>query len=85
MQTEPSNSGACNDGNKRFFKNIKIYSMHNHKFAEYTLINPIITSFNHDNHAYANGGLMQHSMSLAYETVKYASWICKRYRTYWIW
>jgi hypothetical protein len=61
------------NGNKRFFKAIKIYSMHNHKFAEYTLINPIITSFNHDNHAYANGGLMQHSMSLAYETVKYAS------------
>ena len=60
-------------GNKRFFKNIKIYSMHNHKFAEYTLINPIITSFNHDNHAYANSGLMQHSMQLQYETVKYAT------------
>ena len=60
-------------GNKRFFKNIKIYSMHNHKFAEYTLINPIITSFNHDNHAYANSGLMQHSMQVQYETVKYAS------------
>ena len=27
-----------------FFKSIKIYSMHNHKFAEYTLINPIIQS-----------------------------------------
>ena len=60
-------------GNKRFFKNIKIYSMHNHKFAEYTLINPIITSFNHDNHAYANSGLMQHSMQVQYETVKYAT------------
>ena len=60
-------------GNKRFFKNIKIYSMHNHKFAEYTLINPIITSFNHDTHAYANSGLMQHTMQLQYETVKYAS------------
>ena len=60
-------------GNKRFFKNIKIYSMHNHKFAEYTLINPIITSFNHDNHAYASAGLMQHSMQLQYETVKYAT------------
>ena len=60
-------------GNKRFFKNIKIYSMHNHKFAEYTLINPIITSFNHDSHAYANSGLMQHSMQLQYETVKYAT------------
>ena len=60
-------------GNKRFFKNIKIYSMHNHKFAEYTLINPIITAFNHDSHAYANGGLMENTMQLAYETVKYAT------------
>ena len=60
-------------GNKRFFKNIKIYSMHNHKFAEYTLINPIITSFNHDNHAYATSGLMQHSMQVQFETVKYAT------------
>jgi len=60
-------------GNKRFFKNIKIYSMHNHKFAEYTLINPMITAFNHDQHAYANTGLMQHSVQFAYETVKYAT------------
>ena len=60
-------------GNKRFFKSIKIYSMHNHKFAEYTLINPIITAFNHDNHAYTNGMPMQNSMQLAYETVKYAT------------
>lgn len=60
-------------GNKRFFKNIKIYSMHNHKFAEYTVINPIITAFNHDSHAYANGNLMEHTMQVAYETVKYAT------------
>lgn len=60
-------------GNKRFFKNIKIYSMHNHKFAEYTLVNPIITSFSHDTHAYANGGIMENIMQLAFETVKYAT------------
>lgn len=60
-------------GNKRFFKNIKIYSMHNHKFTEHTLINPIITAFNHDTHAYANGGLMQHTVQFSYETVKYAT------------
>ena len=47
--------------------------MHNHKFAEYTLINPIITAFNHDNHDYARADLMEHVMSLNYETVKYAS------------
>ena len=60
-------------GNKRFSKNIKIYSMQNHKFGEYTLVNPIITSFSHDQHAYANGGLMENTMQLAYETVKYAT------------
>ena len=60
-------------GAKRFFKNIKIYSMHNHKFAEYTLINPIITAFNHDNHDYASADLMEHTMSINYETVKYAT------------
>lgn len=60
-------------GNKRFFKNIKIYSMHNHKFGEYTLVNPIITAFSHDQHAYANGGLMENTMQIAYETVKYAT------------
>jgi hypothetical protein len=60
-------------GNKRFFKDIKIYSMHNHRFAEYTLINPIITAFNHDSHAYANPSFMQHSVQFAYETVKYAT------------
>lgn len=47
--------------------------MHNHKFAEYTLINPIITAFNHDSHSYATGDLMEHTMQLAYETVKYAT------------
>lgn len=60
-------------GNKRFFKNIKIYSMHNHKFGEYTLVNPVITSFSHDSHAYSNTGLMENTMQVAYETVKYAT------------
>ena len=60
-------------GNKRFFKSIKIYSMHNHKFAEYTLINPIIQSFSHDSHAYESNNLMEHRMSVLYETVKYAT------------
>jgi len=60
-------------GAKRFFKDIKVYSMHNHKFAEYTLVNPIITAFSHDSHAYANGGLLQNTMQLQYETVKYAT------------
>ena len=48
--------------------------MDQHKFAEYVLINPIITNWNHDQYDYAQGGgIMQNSMTIAYETVKYYS------------
>jgi len=60
-------------GNTRFFKDIRVYSMYQKRFAEYTLVNPIVTNIGHDSHAYASGGLMQHTMSFAYEAVKYST------------
>lgn len=60
-------------GQQRFFKDIRIYSMLQKRFAEYILINPIVNAFGHDNHSYANGGFMQHTMQINYETVKYAT------------
>ena len=60
-------------GNARFFKDIKIYSMLDKKFSEYTLINPMIQSFNHGQHAYADNATMEHAMGITYETVKYAT------------
>lgn len=60
-------------GNTRFFKDIRVYSMYQKRFAEYTLINPIVTNLGHDSHAYASGGLMQHTMSINYEAVKYST------------
>ena len=69
----PGEQWGLNSGRQRFFKDVKIYSMLQKRFAEYTLINPMITSFGHDNHAYANGSLMQHTMQMTYETVKYAT------------
>jgi hypothetical protein len=48
--------------------------MDQHKFAEYVLINPIITDWNHDTYNYSEGGgVMQNTMTIAYETVKYYS------------
>ena len=48
--------------------------MDQHKFAEYVLINPLITNWNHDQYDYAQGnGTMQNTMTIAYETVKYYS------------
>lgn len=53
---------------------IQIYSFHNKKFSEITLHNPVITSFRHGDHDYAQGtGILEHEMTVNYETVTYAS------------
>jgi hypothetical protein len=55
-----------------FFKNIRIYGFNQHNFVEYVLINPIITSFEHDTYDYSQGnGVMENKMTIDYETVKY--------------
>ena len=72
---------AYNDGNTTgttgkpaFFRDIRIYGMDQRKFAEYVLINPLITSWAGDTYSYAEGGgIMQNTMTVAYETVKYYS------------
>ena len=61
-------------GKPPFFRDIRIYGLDQRKFAEYVLINPVITAWNHDQYDYAQGaGIMQHTMTVAYETVKYYS------------
>jgi hypothetical protein len=55
-----------------FFTSIDIYSMHAGEAMEISLMNPMITSFGHDTHDYANGGdLMEHQMQITYTSVKY--------------
>jgi hypothetical protein len=62
------------NGKPPFFRDIRIYGMDQHKFAEYILINPLITNWSHDQYDYTQGaGIMQNSMTIAYETVKYYS------------
>ncbi len=56
-----------------FFKSIQIFGMNQHNFIQYTLINPVITAFNHDTYDYSQGnGTMTNTMTIDYETVKYA-------------
>lgn len=63
-----------NGGKPRFFNDIVIYGMNQHKFAAYVLINPIITDYRHDTYDYSEGtGLMENTMTINYETVKYYS------------
>jgi hypothetical protein len=61
-------------GKPPFFRDIRIYGLNQRKFAEYILINPMITDWNHDTYDYAQGnGTMTNRMTIKYETVKYYS------------
>jgi hypothetical protein len=66
--------GAIQSGGEKvpFFNNITIYGMWAGTYIAYTLINPIITTFDHDTYDYADGaGTMQNRMTIDYETVIY--------------
>ena len=55
-----------------FFKNITVFGFNQHNFVAYTLINPIISKFDHDTYNYSEGsGTMEMQMNLDYETVVY--------------
>lgn len=55
-----------------FFSSIDIYVLHQHKFTQYTLVNPIITEWSHDTLDQSDGAkILANRMSIAYETVLY--------------
>jgi hypothetical protein len=58
--------------NYQYIQAIRIYSLYQKNFSEYELINPIITSFRHGEHNQSEGGgLLEHQMTVQFETVKY--------------
>lgn len=54
-----------------YLKSIRIYSLHQKQFSEYILMNPIIRSFKHGEHAQGQNETMQHDMTVEYESVIY--------------
>lgn len=61
-------------GKPPFFKDITVYGFNQHKFVSYTMINPLITEWKHDTYNYAEGGgVMENTMTIRFETVKYYS------------
>lgn len=69
-----SDGTSSTSGKPPFFRDIRIYGMDQRKFAQYVLINPVISAWNHDTYDYSEGsGIMQHTMTIDYETVKYYS------------
>ena len=59
-------------GKPRFFNDITIFGFNQHQFVSYTLINPMISEWQHDTYDYSQGGsTMENRMTIQYETVKY--------------
>lgn len=56
----------------QFISAIRIYSLHNKKFAEYTLLNPTVTSFQHGDHSQGgDAGTLENTMTVQFQAVKY--------------
>jgi hypothetical protein len=72
--SSPGTATGLNNGKPRFFNDITIYGLAQKRFASYILINPIITDWKSEQYDYsAGGGTMAHTLTIAYETVKYNS------------
>lgn len=57
---------------KPLLRSIQIFVLHRKKFTSFTLVNPVITSFSHDDLDQADGaGIMSNTMQVMYETVLY--------------
>ena len=65
--------GLDNGSTIPFFNYIKVYQMARHEFVEYTLHNPVITSWNHNKVDYSQGATHENNMQLSYEAVSYES------------
>lgn len=64
--------GLDNKSTDPFFNSIKIYQMARHEFVCYTLINPVITSWNHNKVSYSENSVHDFDMKLQYEAVDYS-------------
>jgi hypothetical protein len=61
-------------GVEPFFNDITIYGLSQKTYSQYTMINPLISEWNHDTYDYAQGnGVVTHTMTIRYEAVKYYS------------
>ena len=64
--------GLDNGSEVQFFNHIKIFQLSKQKWFGYTLINPLLTSWQHDTLEYGDGaGIMENTVSIAYEGVIY--------------
>lgn len=66
--------GLDNGSTAPFFNYITIYQMARHEYVSYTLLNPVINSFNHNKLDYSNGNTPHDfQMNISYEAVAYGN------------
>jgi len=65
--------GLDNGSSVPFFSSIQIFQLARHQYQSYTLINPIITGWQHDALSSSTNEGTQNTMTLAYEAVIYGA------------
>jgi hypothetical protein len=81
LHYRPTGAGALDnfryglDNNKSvdMFKSISLFTMSRSRFNGYTLVNPRIQAWNHGTVDYADGGVLESSMTVQYESVQYST------------
>lgn len=66
-------SPVATQGTPGYINAIRIYSLHQKTFSAYTLIRPLIQSFQHGQHTAGEYAPLEHTMTVAYEAVQYTS------------
>lgn len=67
------NYGLNNNKKNPFFDYITIYQLSRREWVAYTLVNPLLTSWDHGNVASEGSEFNENSISVAYEGVQYSS------------
>jgi len=68
----PNLYGFDNGSTSPFFTYIKIYQMARHEYVCYSIINPLVTSWNYGKVDYAQQGVHDFDMKLAHESVTFS-------------
>lgn len=63
--------GLDNSSSAPFFTSIQIFQMSRHQYQSFTLVNPIITSWQHDTMDNSSSDTVTNTMQIAYEAVIY--------------
>jgi hypothetical protein len=59
-------------GQEPYLSSIRIYQLYQKRFNEFTLINPMITSWKHGEQDYGSSTPVENQLSINFETVRYA-------------